>query len=366
MQYALARLGYGIDKVDGGFGAGTEAAVRAFQSASGLPTSGAVDAATLKALDAKVSSTDFRTPAERSGDPLAYLSNHAAMGLPKLPPLHDRARPADWSHPEIQADYGQFVSAYWQQCKANRVETDCKTLSLFLMDQFRVQVKADLGVDLPRPKGLPAQSWLAATPRATQGFFSRFETLRTVRPGYENAQGLQRLDPQASMLSGTNLRYPGVDADLASRAVNVTSPWNPARDNHGDQTVPEVPVQALQPGDVMFIDHTGDGRVDHMFNVVGVQRDAGGKVTQVVIATGSFDDMKDANGATAPNGLGEVNNYTEEVTIDLDAAGKVARSRVTWSSEPSWLVEPRYSARTLLMEMKPGGRLSVGRWAQPG
>ncbi len=76
--------------------------------------------------------------------------------------------------------------------------------------------------------------------------------------------------------------------------------------------------------------------------------------------------VTDANGATAPNGLGEVNNYTEEVTIDLDAAGRVARSRVTWSSEPSWLVEPRYSARTLLMEMKPGGRLSVGRWAQPG
>ena len=76
-------------------------------------------------------------------------------------------------------------------------------------------------------------------------------------------------------------------------------------------------------------------------------------------------DMKDADGSTAPNSLGEVNNYAEEVTVTFDAAGKVASSKVTWSSEPSWLTESRYSARTLLMEMKPGGTISVGRWAQP-
>jgi hypothetical protein len=34
--------------------------------------------------------------------------------------------------------------------------------------------------------------------------------------------------------------------------------------------------------------------------------------------------MKDADGSTAPRGTQEVNNYTEEVTVDLDAAGKVA------------------------------------------
>jgi hypothetical protein len=84
-----------------------------------------------------------------------------------------------------------------------------------------------------------------------------------------------------------------------------------------------------------------------------------------VLATGSFDDMKDADGSTAPTSLGEVNNYAEEVTVTFDAAGKVSSSKVTWSSEPSWLTEGRYSARTLLMEMKPGGTISVGRWAQP-
>lgn len=261
--------------------------------------------------------------------------------------------------------YGSFVASYWEQLKGNRLECDCKTLSLFMMDGFRAKVKADLGVQLPAPKGLPAKDWVASTAANPQGFFSRFETLAKVRPGYENAQAIQRLDPKASMLAGVNVRYPGVDANMASRAVKVTAPWSAARDNAGDQTKPEVPVSQMTAGDVIFIDHTGDGRVDHMANVIRVDRDAAGKVTSMVLATGSFDDMKDADGSTAPNSLGEVNNYAEEVTVTFDAAGKVTSSNVTWSSEPSWLTESRYSARTLLMEMRPGGMISVGRWAQP-
>ena len=126
--------------------------------------------------------------------------------------------------------------------------------------------------------------------------------------------------------------------------------------------MPELPVNQLKAGDLIVIDHTGDGRFDHMANVVKVDRDAAGKVQRLVIASGSYDDMKDANGATTPNGLGEVNNYAEEVTIDLDAAEKVSRSKVTWSSEPSWLQDGRYSARTLLMELRPGGAIAAGRW----
>jgi|APLak6261679142_1056127.scaffolds.fasta_scaffold00043_39 peptidoglycan hydrolase-like protein with peptidoglycan-binding domain len=366
VQYGLARLGFAIGSVDGQFGPGTERAVKAFQASAALPQTGVVDQATLGALDAKLASTELRTPAEVSGDPLAYLSNHAALGLAKLSPIVDRSRPVDWAHPEVQKAYGAFVDAYWQQLKTNRVECDCKTLSLFMMDQFRIKVKTDLGVQLPRPAGLPASTWVASTAAKPNGFFSRFDQLTNgVRPGYGNAQAIQRLDPKASMLAGTNVRYAGVDANMASRAVKVTIPWSAARDNGGDQQVPEIPVQQLNPGDVIFIDHTGDGRVDHMANVVKVNKDAAGKVTSLVLATGSFDDMKDADGATAPNSLAEVNNYAEEVTVTLDAAGKVASSQVTWSSEPAWLAAGRYSARTLLMEMKPGGKISVGRWAQP-
>ena len=365
VQYALARLGFDVGVVDGKFGGGTERAVKAFQTSAGLPATGAVDTSTLAALDAKLSSTDLRVPAARSGDALSYLQN-AAVALPKFSPIADRSKPADWNHPEVQQKYGEFVAAYWQVLKDNRTESDCKTLSLFMMDSFRLKMKSDLGVNLPKPAGLPEASWEAGTAANPKGYFSRFENLRTVRPGYENAQAIQKLDPAASMIGGVNLRYGGVDANMASRAVKVTAPWNPAADNGGDQTIPEVPVQTMKPGDVIFIDHTGDGRVDHMANVVSMQRDAAGKVTSMVLATGSFDDMKDANGATAPNGLHEVNNYAEEVTVTFGADGKVTGSKVTWSSEPSWLVEGRYSARTLLMEMRPGGRISVGRWAQPG
>jgi peptidoglycan hydrolase-like protein with peptidoglycan-binding domain len=365
VQYALARLGVNVGTVDGKFGPGTERAVKAFQASAGLAATGIVDANTVKALDARLAATDLRTPAERSGDPLRYLSNHAALGLAKLPAITDRSKPVNWAHPEVQKAYGTFVAFYWEHCKTNRVEADCKTLSLFLMDQFRLKVKADLGVQLPRPSGLPAKDWVAATAANPKGFFSRFETLAQVRPGYENAQAIQRLDPKASMLAGVNLRYPGVDANMASRAVKVSIPWSAARDNGGDATKPELPVGQLTPGDVLFIDHTGDGRVDHMANVVTVNRDAAGKVTSMVLATGSFDDMKDADGATAPNSLGEVNNYAEEVTVTFDATGKVTSSKVTWSSEPAWLTESRYAARNLLMELKPGGTIAVGRWAQP-
>ncbi len=366
VQYALARLGFPIGTVDGQFGPGTERALKAFQATAQLPQTGVVDRATLTALDAKVSTTELRTPAEVSGNPLSYLSNHAALGLAKFPPLVDRSKPADWNHPEVQKAYGAFVADYWEQLKANHLECDCKTLSLFVMDQFRAKVKTDLGVQLPRPAGLPASTWVASTAAEPKGFFSRFDQLPKVRPGYEHAQAIQRLDPKASMIAGVNVRYAGVDANMASRAVKVTIPWSASRDNAGDSTTPEIPVQQLNPGDVIFIDHTGDGRVDHMANVVKVLRDEAGKVTSLVLATGSFDDMKDADGSTAPNSLGEVNNYAEEVTVTLDADGKVASSKVTWSSEPPWLSDGRYSARTLLMEMRPGGAISVGRWAQPG
>ena len=71
-----------------------------------------------------------------------------------------------------------------------------------------------------------------------------------MRPGYEHAQVLQRLDPKASLQAGTNLRYAGVDANMASRALKVSSPYVATADNAGDQTKPEIPVQQLTPGDV--------------------------------------------------------------------------------------------------------------------
>jgi peptidoglycan hydrolase-like protein with peptidoglycan-binding domain len=361
VQYTLARLGFSLGLVDGDFGPASERAVKAFQAVAALPQTGAVDEATLRALDTAVSTADLRTPAEKSGNALAYLSNHTALGLAKFQPLTGGG-PAGWAHPGVQERYGAFVGAYWEHLKTNRVEADCKTLSMFFMDQFRAKLKADLGVDLPRPSGLPTSAWVAATRTDPKGFFTRFENLARVRPGYQTAQRLGRLDPKASLLVGVNLRHASVDAHMAARAVKLTLPWAASRDNRGDAKAPELPVAQLKAGDLIIIDHTGDGRFDHMANVVRVDKDAAGKVKSLVIATGSYDDMKDADGSTTPNGLGEVNNYAEEVTIDFDAAGKVARSKVTWSSEPAWLQPGRYAARTLLMELKAGGVIAAGRW----
>lgn len=358
VQYALARLGLLKGVIDGDFGPGTEAAVRALQAGQGLAPTGSVDEATLRALDGKVAAADLRSPAEKSSDPLQFLKD-AARALPRLRPI---AGPARFSNPAVRESYGSFVAAYWETLKANRVECDCKTLSLFFLDQFRAKAQAELGVSIPRPPGLVQSPWLAATASNPRGHFARFEGLAQLRPGYETAQKLGRLDPKFSLLQGVNLRHADVDANMAARAVKVTVPWSGARDNRGDRTVPELPPGRLEPGDLIIIDHTGDGRFDHMANVVKVDRDAAGKVRSLVIATGSYDDMKDADGKTHPRGLFEVNNYAEEVTIDFDAAGKVARSRVTWTSEPAWLEPGRYSARTLLMELKPSGVIAAGHW----
>lgn len=69
---------------DGIFGAATEAMVRAFQSRSGLPVTGAVDPATMAALQAAVTAATTGTgPA--AGATAAVPGNHGAVNLEYLP-----------------------------------------------------------------------------------------------------------------------------------------------------------------------------------------------------------------------------------------------------------------------------------------
>jgi len=365
LQYTLGRLGVLTSLADGQFGARTDAAIKQFQQSVPLTATGVVDAATLAALDVAVTTRDLRTPAARAASPLAYLSDFSALGLSKVRVL-DTSQPVGWKHPEVQAAYRTFVSEYWPVLKQNHVECDCKTLALFFMDQFRKKVLVDTQVQLPLPRSsqgaVPASSWTSMTAARPGGLFSRFESLPTIRAGYSNAVELQKLDAKHSMIYGVNVRYAGVNADGVSKAATVVVPWSPALANGGDTTRPEIDVQSLMVGDLIFMDHAGDGKYDHAINVVGVQRDAQGKVSTLTLGVGSFDDMKDADGATAPNGLGEVNNYTEEVTISLNAQGRVTSSAVTWSSEPGYVSKNRYSAANTIMEMKAGGTMKVGRW----
>jgi len=365
IQYALGRLGHLHDVVDGRFGPKSASAVKAFQKGAGLPETGAVDPRTLVALDAAVSALPAKTPAARAANPITYLSQFEQFDLSKVE-IRDRRTPVGWNHPEVREQYGRFVGEYWPVLKANAVEGDCKTVSLFFMDQFRKKVKADTGLDLSLPASaggaVPRGTWSTFTADRPSGAMSRFSALPQVRPGYAAPQLVQKLDPKHSMIYGVNVRYAGPNANMVGNAATTVAAWDPRLENRGDRTKPEVPLDQARPGDMVYIDHTGDGTWDHAVNIVGVKRDAAGKVAQVTMAVGSFDDMKDADSATAPT-FAQVNNYSEEVVVDLDpATGKIAKSQVTWSSEPDYLVGSRYSERTTIMELKPGGKLKLARW----
>lgn len=77
----------------------------------------------------------------------------------------------------------------------------------------------------------------------------------------------------------------------------------------------------------------------------------------------SFDDVRDSSSDTEPTLLSLINTYAEEITVELDANGRISNAVMSWSSEPDYLVKTRYSERTTLMEQKAGGKLFIGRWA---
>lgn len=271
-----------------------------------------------------------------------------------------------WSHPELQKAYGRFVDEYWEVLKRNRLECDCKTLALFFIDQFRAKVLADVAVTLPLPRSAEATlgtalRWRCTTSKRPAGYFQRVERLGRVRPGFEAVAAIERLDAQHSMLEGVHVFVDNLDAHRVGRAAQTLVAWDAARDNHGDLRRAEVPIERLDAGVLLFLDHSA-GRWDHAVNVVRVVRDGAGRVTEVRLAVGSFDDMKDADHATAPGGPGEIDVYAEEVTVLFDADGRITRSFVSWASEPRYEVEPRYDVRNTLMDLHPRSALKVARW----
>jgi len=371
LQYALGRLGHLNDQADGIYGRLTAAGVEAFQSSQQLPVTGTMDVRTLQALDTAVSALDLRTPAEKAPDPLAYLSDFRALGLPELR-INSSAERFTWDSPAIQEAFGQFVAPYWEIMKRNRIEGDCKNIALFFVDQFRKQLKEDRFIDLPHPVlgREPEKQWIVATNDKTYGLFTRADDLARTssitvgRPSYNAAMDIEILDPQHSMLYGINVHYPEISADRVAKSTTRLFDWNPAYDNRGDSIRPEIPVNELQAGHIIFIDHTGDGSFDHTVTVIKVERDDANRARKLVLAVGSYDDVRDYSSATSVEGVGFaiVNVYSEEVVVALDTDGRVIHTEVTYSSEPPYIIDTRYSARTTLMEMKAGGRLIVSRW----
>ncbi len=373
IQYALGRLGH-LDYVcDGDFGGKTVAAVESFQRVMpALSTTGSVKEDTLTALDNEVSKLDLRPPVIKSGqDPMSFLSNFQQLGLPKII-VDIRGENVSWDSPDIQEAYGVFVQNYWEVMKENRIESDCKALALFFMDQFRKQLEEETFIKLPLPRSpqgsIASRRWMVATRNDPKGLFRRVAELffksriRVNRPGYEALKNIQKLDPEHSMIYGVNMKYPRVSAHQISRAATVISPWRNSQSNHGNLRKAEVPLHKLKAGRIIFIDHTGDGRYDHTITVVKIKKDSANKVRQLTLAVGSYDDVRDSLASTIVNSLNILNQYSEEVVVDFDADENITQSEVTYSSEPSYVVKTRYSASTTLMERKRGGKLKVSRW----
>jgi peptidoglycan hydrolase-like protein with peptidoglycan-binding domain len=364
LQYCLARLRYPVD-IDGAFGRGTLAALNKFRRDRSIPIRLEVDVDTLNALDQALSAVEVQTPAEAAASPLTYLTSLDQFELTRIT-VKDRSQRVGWQHPEIQDAYGRFVEEYWQVLKQNRVEVDCKGLAVIFLEQFRRKVRQDLSVELPLPKSregsIPTPRWTVATRKKTQGYFSRLADDMPVRPGYDVVRKVQSVDPSHSMIFGVNVTVRETSAHMVARAATTRIEWDPARDNRGDKLKPEIPVNELRPGDLIVIDHTGDGTWDHTVNVIRVERDDQNRARTLVLAVGAFDDIRDADAKTVPTSPSEINLYTEEVVIKLDGAGRVTSSRVTYTTEPTYLMRPRYSQRTTLMELKPEGRIRVSRW----
>lgn len=373
IQYALGRLGYLDYLCDGNFGRLTQAAVQSFQSATAsLAVTGRVNMETLVALDNAVISLDLRVPVIRSKqDPMTFLSDFRQLNLPRIK-IDTRNEDVSWDSPDVQTAYGIFVQQYWQILKENRIEADCKALALFFMDQFRKQMEEDTFIRLPFPKSthgsIKSRQWTVATRTNTKGLFRRVAELffrrrvRTNRPGYAALKKIQALDPDHAMIYGVNLRYPRTSAHQISQAATTISSWNNTYSNHGNLSKPEIPLNKLKAGYLIFIDHTGNGSYDHTVNVVSIKKDHADRVRQLVLAVGSYDDVRDSLASTVVNSLSILNQYCEEVVIDFDKNEHVTRSEVTYSSEPKYVVKTRYSARTTLMEKKNGGKLKISRW----
>ena len=364
LQYSLGRLGHLKDLCDGSFGPITEAAVKSFQrSTSAVSETGIADTETITALDRALEAIDFRVPAVKSGNPMSYLSDFRSLNLP-IVRVEGSEENITWDHQVLQESYGRFVADYWEVMKDNLVEGDCKNIALFMMDQFRKQLKQDTMIELPHPvlgAGLPEKDWIVATADKTTGLFSHMDKLRVGRYDYPAMKKVQSLDKEHSMIYGVNVHYPEIRTDTVAKSTKRLFDWDRSYENWGDTSKPEVPVNNLAPGQMIFIDHTGNGSYDHAVTVVRVEKDSNRRARRLVLATGSYDDMRDNSSATIVT-YKALNPYAEEVIVDLNANGRITSSTVSYSSEPSYLVKTRYRAVTTLMERKRGGVLIVGRW----
>lgn len=158
-----------------------------------------------------------------------------------------------WSK-EAKDEFQDFVVKRTIKLAMLGVEIDCADLACKLLGDFCKLT------GIPNPLGERGEKWQVYTPDRTGGL--------------PNVQG-------------PNYFLPGIGAD--NLAKGYTKNVNDA-DGNGvagwDRKTGQVDVADLRPGDILFYDWEGDGKVNHTVNVLGVQPDG-----TVTLAWGTYDNL---------------------------------------------------------------------------
>lgn len=358
LQRSLVTLGYSqIKKIDGIFGEkSTLPALKQFQKDNKIKATGKLDKVTLIKLNDALN--------KKASEPII---------IPDMTPINIKAK--SWESPELKAAYGKFVNERWEFLKGEVVETDCKGLALKFLSDFIQYYKEQTGIKLPYPggkNGVQEVKPVKFNSKETNGWNGDLPSDST-RDDYKGFKKLKEAYPDESLIRGTNYYFPGIGADYVAKKMikQVISGNNsePIINEHPEnmsirkmQKKPEVDINQLEAGDIIFIDHTDGGKSwDHTVNILDVNKREDGSVKSIKMAVAAYDDLMDRKAETPPE-YPNINFYSEEVLVKFDQNGKITSSKVNWSSEPFYINSSRYNATNTLMELKKGGTLMVGRW----
>ncbi|MEB3220779.1 MAG: LysM peptidoglycan-binding domain-containing protein [Candidatus Sericytochromatia bacterium] len=182
-------------------------------------------------------------PADRDGDGL----------IDRYDAAPDDARNRRWNQ-AAATEYQAFVKARVGTLRLMGAEIDCADLAMKLLFDF---CKA---VGIPNPMGPVGENWREFSPQRTGGL--------------PNVKGPTFFLPQIGadqLAKGYTRRVNDADGDGVAGFDSRTG---------------KVDVGDLQPGDILFYDWEGDGKVNHTVNVVEVGEDG-----TVVLAFGSYDNL---------------------------------------------------------------------------
>jgi hypothetical protein len=199
----------------------------------------------------------LRLPAAPSQPPVATVQGKKGDRdgdgvLDRYDASPDDARDRRWNR-AASDDYAKFVGSRVAELRQQGVEIDCADLAAKLLKDFCAAV------------GLP-------NPLAGKG---KWHTYTPASPG-----GLPNVNGPTYYLSGF-----GADT-LAKRDTRSVGDRNGDGMAGWDRQTGRVDVGDLRPGDILFYDWDGNGKVDHTVNVLGVAEDG-----TVTLAYGTYDNL---------------------------------------------------------------------------